>query len=205
MKRIVTFVVTLCILISISNIATFAMDESEEFSIRNGIKWGMSEEEILAAETQATFKKTEDFNDYAYRIVRYKDAKVSFFDNVDLNYQIVDDKLMSLYYAVFVDFNDNDSAIFYDKLDAFNIIIAEKYGVGRPANKFDIERCFLSINDRFKWSKPEYYTPLTIWNLQDGTIVIEFFYKDDFFNQGYLYINYYCPELGISLFSTDGL
>ena len=205
MKRVIASIITLCILLTFPNIISFALEDQYEFTIRDGIKWGISEEEVLSAETQATFRKAEDYNDYAYRIIKYKGAKLSLFDNVDLNYQIVDDKLMSIYYAVFVDFNDKDSALFSDKLDNFNGTIASIYGAGRKANRLDIEKCFLSINDRFKWSKPEWYTPLTKWELPDGTIVIEFFYKDEFFNQGYLYLNYYSPELGIDLFSTEGL
>ena len=95
MKRIITILLLICLFCS-----TGCAKKPEEFSIRNGIKFGMTPEEVIAIEGEENKIDEMVFNDY--RDVVYKDAvmgvdtEITFaFDSTGLNSIMydIDDKI----------------------------------------------------------------------------------------------------------------
>lgn len=96
MKRIITILLLICLFCSIG-----CAKKPEEFSIRNGIKFGMTPEEVIAIEGEESKTGERIFSD-GYAIIYYKDVMMGAdteitysFDNGGLDFILydIDDKI----------------------------------------------------------------------------------------------------------------
>ena len=117
MKKLLTVLVCLGMLMSF--LPSCFADAADSFTFRDGITWGMSEEEVMGCEKgqSSLFNRTDDG---ALSILQYEGVQVSTLKNSTLTYIFRDGALSSAIYML----NDADEATANYIIEA----MASKYG-----------------------------------------------------------------------------
>lgn len=117
MKRIITILLLICLFCS-----TGCAKKPEEFSIRNGIKFGMTPEEVIAIEGEENKTDETIFSDGG-AIIYYKDVMMG--ADTDITFMFDDDGLNFILY----DINDKYlQSSCESNYNAINETLREKYG-----------------------------------------------------------------------------
>lgn len=143
---------TLAILLLLVFCFTALAEEAADFtfSFRNGIAWGMSVEEVLAAEgnPKCEVEDEDDAQSIEIEDVEYGDAKC------DLDYEFLDNEL----FMITLDFDTEEETITFDDLKAK---LVEVYG--EPGEFSDEVKAELEEEDL------EDLDSISSWTLADGT------------------------------------
>ena len=120
MKKLISFI--LVITLALSMVA--AMAEEEEFSVRNGIKFGMTPDEVRAIEAENGNENGEEFG----RTISYENVSVAGYPGTTIEYWFEDDSLFQIVYFIGAATGDetekNAKAIVSDLYGS----LKEKYG-----------------------------------------------------------------------------
>ena len=170
MNRTISLIIALTLLFSVFSFPASAAKEEHVF--RNGIKWGASEKEILAAEAELTgtasfFDESETLKDIEFFIPSF-----SVFTDVGLDYILSDDQLVAVMYRI-MQYSYEQESVSEDEIRYLIAAMTSKYGEGRQAYLMDIFRALQPLTGISK-NDLAGFTPYRCWKLPDGTNAILF-------------------------------
>ncbi len=156
------------------------------FRFRNGIRWGMSREQVKALETEPMNERI--MQAWAVMLTEGK-VSVSRFA-ADLVFMFHEDKLMMITYEF-------PSALPDDYL-YLSGALSSVYGEKTETDPMKIKALMDAIYPNYY--QTEKLTQAYGWNSSDGTVVYLYYYSDEAFA-----IMYVSPETGSSIYQTNGL
>ena len=156
------------------------------FRFRNGIRWGMSTQQVKALETEPMSERT--MQSWA---VMLTDGKVSVSRfAADLVFMFREDRLMMISYEF--------TKALQDDFLYLSGALSSVYGEKSEADPLKIKVLMDAINPNYY--KTEQITQAYGWNTPDGTVIYLYYYSADAFA-----IMYASPETGSSIYQTNGL
>lgn len=120
MKKLISFV--LVIVLALSMVA--AMAEEEEFSVRNGIKFGMTLDEVKAIEAANGNENGEEFG----RTISYENVSVAGYPGTSIEYWFDDGSLFQIVYFIGDDTDDETEEFAAKAVSELATSLEEKYG-----------------------------------------------------------------------------
>ena len=156
------------------------------FRFRDGIRWGMSTQQVRALETEPMTERT--MQNWSIMLTDGK-VVVSRF-TADMVFMFLQDRLLMISYEF--QKGDNDEFLY------LNGALAAVYGEKSEADPLKIKALMDSINpNRYR---NELITQASVWTTADGTTIYQYYYSRDSFA-----ITYVNPELGNRIYNTNGL
>ena len=170
MKKLIALLLVLALM------GCAALAEAQAFSFRNGVAWGMTVDEVLAAEGNPEYE-TFNSGDGVMTGLEIDDATAAGVE-ADLMYNFTNGRLVMCGY----EFDAEDVTI-----DALAEQLAVKYG---PASESDFAAVVEIYNIMFGPGKmtEEFLTERSsrCWMLEDGTILLLIAYSDDAIDLAYM-------------------
>ena len=184
MKKLICLILTLLFLCPTA-FAEVPAEETPEFTFRNGIRWGMTPEQVRAAEGREAddFYPTRDSVD----ILEFYDVPVSRFTS-DLVYIFVNDTLYGACYCGF------DTDYISASCHYLNGALSSVYGNPVPVEPDVINQFMIDISDGNNTGN---FGDSLEWHAADDTKIWLTFYGDYD-----IYIFYVSPEFDASLIGT---
>lgn len=194
MRKLMTWIAVLAIL------AVAAASAEEEFTIRDGIHWKMSMEEVEAIEGER-----DDYGVYEigrgvmklwYDLERGK--TVSLFPCA-LSFNFIDDKLYLLRYE------SDYSAYGLDEVQEYLYLtnaMTSLYGEGHAPSEEETLRVAIALNPAYEedsYLQEAVLTRLVMWNLPHGTTAVLGF------DYGRLFLTYFSYDTLLTLIPEDGV
>ena len=159
----------------------------EDFRFRDGIRWGMSMQQVKALEQEEMLERSNQ--DWSIMVTREKVAVSRF--TADLVFMFRQDRLKMITY----EFQRQDAAADFQYLTGALISI---YGEKQDADPLMIKTFMDAINPgRYQLDR---IREACAWIRNDGTAVFLYYYDQDAFS-----IMYTSPELAGGLYQTTGL
>ena len=156
------------------------------FRFRDGIRWGMSCQQVKALETEPTTERT--MQNWSVMLTDGKVAVSRF--TADLVFMFREDRLMMISY----EFQPGRKEDYLYLTGALSSLYGEK----KEADPLTIKALMDSINpNRYK---TEMITQAWGWGTQDNTLIFLYYYSSDAYA-----ILYASPEAGSRIYQTNGL
>ena len=164
-----------------------ATPSPDAFRFRDGIRWGMNQQQVQALESEKMTERT--MQNWSIMLTDGKVAVSRY--TADLVFMFRENRLMMISY----EFQRQASR---DDFNYLSAALGSLYGAAAAAEPVKIKALMDTINpNRYR---TELITAAETWMTADGTTIYLYYYSTDAFA-----IMYVSPELGAGIYQTNGL
>lgn len=170
-NKMTAWIVAIALFAGVLSCPAFA---AGEFSIRNGITWGMSMEEVKRLEGKVT-EDGEAIDESGNSSLYYPDDAASCF-TADMQYYFYKDRLFMLKYRFWYyqnDLSEEQVGIYLKEA------LTSLYGEGRHASYEDLDRFLLLTDVTDTWLEDNPFERMLLWDLPEDTTLILLRQVDD--------------------------